>query len=92
MMAIHLDGNVLAGALSDVFSVDVTTAQTRCASCGDVAFLATAMVFVKPNTYVVRCHACEDVLFTVQLRSLGNRLDVGSLASLDFGAFDGRGS
>ncbi len=64
-MTTHLDGNALAGALSEIFATDVTTAQTRCRSCGDTSPLATAMVFIKPSTYIVRCHACEDVLFTV---------------------------
>ena len=31
----HVDGNVLAGPLSDVFSVDMTTATGTCASCAD---------------------------------------------------------
>jgi hypothetical protein len=83
MMTTHLDGNALAGALSEIFTVDMTMAHTHCGSCGDTALLATAMVYVKPNTYIVRCHACDDVLFTVQLRSAGSRLDLGSLTSLE---------
>jgi hypothetical protein len=91
-MVTHLDGNAIAGALSEIFAVDMTTARSHCRSCGDVAPLATAMVFLKPNTYIVRCHACEDVLFTMQLRSSGNRLDLDALASLEFGRADGTDS
>jgi phage tail tube protein FII len=83
-MTAHLDGNAIAGALSEIFLADMTTARSRCRTCGDIAPIAMAMVFVKPRTYVVRCHACEDVLFTVQLRSSGSRLDLDALASLDF--------
>lgn len=87
-MGTHLDGNAIAGALSEIFTVDMTTARSHCRSCGDVAPLATAMVFLKPNTYIVRCHACEDVLFTMQLRSSGTRLDLDALASLELGRPD----
>ncbi|HEY1532001.1 MAG TPA: DUF6510 family protein [Galbitalea sp.] len=87
-MTTHLDGNAIAGALSEIFTMDATTAESRCRSCGDVAPLAMAMVFVKPNTYIVRCHVCEDVLFTVQLRSSGSRLDLDALASLEFDGAD----
>ena len=33
----HVDGNALAGVLSELFRFDVTTARMRCASCGDLA-------------------------------------------------------
>ncbi len=33
-MSAYLDGNVLAGALGEVFAVDVTSATGRCVSCG----------------------------------------------------------
>ena len=33
-MTTHLDGNVLAGTLGEVFAVDITTTVGQCASCG----------------------------------------------------------
>jgi ferredoxin-NADP reductase len=36
----HLDGNVMAGALSTVFAFEVTAARCTCASCGATAVLA----------------------------------------------------
>ena len=41
-----LDGNAAAGALGEVFAVDVTAAVGRCDGCGAVAVLAEARVFV----------------------------------------------
>jgi len=61
----HLDGNMLAGTFADLFSFDVTTATARCAGCGAVAELATAMVYVSEAGSVVRCAACDGVLATV---------------------------
>lgn len=61
----HLDGNMLAGTFADVFAFDVTTATARCASCGAVAELATAMVYASDAGSVVRCPGCDAVLATV---------------------------
>jgi hypothetical protein len=61
----HLDGNMVAGAFADLFTFDVTTATARCASCGAVAELATAMVYVTDAGSVVRCAGCDAVLATV---------------------------
>ncbi len=41
-----LDGNAMAGALGEVFAVDVTAAVGRCDGCGAVAVLAEAHVFM----------------------------------------------
>ena len=61
----HLDGNVLAGPLTEVFAFDPTTALVCCASCGDVSALACAMVYDNPMGLVVRCHRCDNVLMVV---------------------------
>lgn len=61
----HLDGNVLAGALSEVFTADVTTARGRCGGCGHMAVLAEAMVYTDAPGLVARCVGCDQVLATV---------------------------
>jgi hypothetical protein len=61
----HLDGNVLAGPLAELFSIDVTTASARCVGCGEVAMLAAAMVYRDAMGYVARCADCDSVLATV---------------------------
>ena len=38
------DGNTLAGPLSEVFAVELTTAAGRCRSCGTTSHLATLRV------------------------------------------------
>ena len=64
-MPMYVDGNALAGPLSEMFSVDVTSALGTCAGCGDTTVLARARVYLDPMGYVVRCSHCDDVLMTV---------------------------
>jgi ribosomal protein S27E len=61
----HVDGNAVAGAFADLVTFDVTTARARCASCGSVAALATAMVYRSAVGSVVRCAGCDAPLATV---------------------------
>jgi len=64
-MTHHLDGNVLAGALSEVFRSDVTAARGRCGGCGRTAPIAEAMVWTDAPGLVARCAGCDRVLATV---------------------------
>jgi hypothetical protein len=73
-MTEHVDGNALAGPLSELFRDDMTTATGRCAACGDVSVLAEAMVYDASPGWAVRCHACGEVLMT--LVRVGNRLRI----------------
>ena len=61
----HLDGNSLAGVLSELFRFDPTTASARCAGCGTIDVLARAMVWEGTPGTVVRCASCDHVLATI---------------------------
>jgi hypothetical protein len=78
----HVDGNVLAGPLSEIFRADMTMASGTCASCGDSSPLAMAMVYLKPNTFIVRCHVCDSIVLTIIQSSRETRIDLSGLASL----------
>ena len=56
-----LDGNALAGTLSQVFVADGTTARLTCASCGGTGMLATARLYRAAGA-VLRCAGCEGIL------------------------------
>lgn len=62
-----LDGNVLAGVLSEVYGGDVTAVLARCLGCADEAALAQAVVHLGAG-YVVRCRRCGAVMLTVVVR------------------------
>jgi ribosomal protein S27E len=76
----HVDGNALAGPLSEVFDFDVTTASVRCASCGATAMLAEAMVYEKPHSFIVRCASCDAVLIVVLQKAHSTELDLSGTA------------
>ena len=44
-MTTHLDGNVLAGTLGELFAVDITSAMGQCASCGTSEAMGEALVY-----------------------------------------------
>lgn len=56
----HLDGNLLAGPLGDLFAVDLTIASTTCSGCGKVDRVAALHVYVVGEGYVARCPGCGD--------------------------------
>ena len=58
----YLDGNMLAGALREIFSVDVTAAQGRCAGCGRMGMVAETRVYEHAAGLVARCPGCDAVL------------------------------
>ncbi|MET0734947.1 MAG: DUF6510 family protein [Microbacterium sp.] len=76
-----VDGNVIAGLLSEVFSDDVTSLIGVCA-CGSAAALAEAVVEIDDVAAIVRCRGCTHTLVTV-LRDVERvRIVVGSLREL----------
>ena len=60
-----LDGNALAGALREIFAVDVTAAVVRCAGCGHSGAVATLTVYPHAPGLVARCPGCEAVILRV---------------------------
>jgi hypothetical protein len=76
----HVDGNALAGTLSELFRFEPTMTRVHCGSCQQAALLAEGMVYRGEQGLVLRCHHCEAVLLTVvpveggmrvQLRGIG---------------------
>ncbi|MEN3616089.1 DUF6510 family protein [Plantactinospora sp. ZYX-F-223] len=64
-MTIPLDGNVLAGALANLFVPDPTALQARCANCSQIASIAEAVVYPDAPGLVARCRSCDHVLATI---------------------------
>jgi Family of unknown function (DUF6510) len=78
----YLDGNAAAGALREVFAVDVTTATGKCAACGRTDVFAAAHLYVDAPGLVARCAGCEDVLLRVVTTPEGTWLDLRGLTYL----------
>ncbi|MCU1509161.1 MAG: hypothetical protein QOI02_1242 [Actinomycetota bacterium] len=81
-MPANLDGNVLAGPLSEVFQFDSTTALVECMHCGDVKVFAVAQVWEDPMGLVARCSTCAEVLMTVVETATGTVIELRGIASL----------
>jgi hypothetical protein len=65
MTMVHLDGNVAAGELSEVFTREVTTAIATCAGCGATGSVAAVRVYEAGPGTVLRCPECDAVLLRI---------------------------
>lgn len=57
-----LDGNVLAGDLSEIFTSEMTSAEATCAGCKATNALADGVAYVDGPGAVLRCRSCHHVL------------------------------
>lgn len=62
---LKLDGNALAGTLAEIFVAEATVARSTCGACGAVGEVGALAVYAQAPGAVVRCPACESVLFRV---------------------------
>jgi len=60
-----LDGNAVAGTLSEIYGDDMTTVLAECASCGQVDHVAGLLAYVHAPGIVLRCTACSSVILRV---------------------------
>lgn len=78
----YLDGNAAAGALSELFAVDITAAITRCAACGQIGVFADSRVYMDAPGMVARCRGCDSVLVRVVTTGSETYLDLRGLTYL----------
>lgn len=78
-----LDGNAAAGALLDVFGVDLTTAVGGCDHCGHVAALAEAKVYDPVHGMVFRCTGCDGILMRLVQHDTRTWLDLRGLTYVE---------
>ena len=64
-VATRVDGNALAGELSEVFSRDVTVSRLACGSCGAVEQLGADHAYIQAPGMVLRCCHCDRVLLVM---------------------------
>ncbi|MDX6523491.1 MAG: hypothetical protein QOI17_1004 [Gaiellales bacterium] len=78
-----LDGNAIAGALADVFGVEMTDAAGTCAHCGAHGPVAELTVYVRGPGTVVRCRSCQGIVMVLaEVRGV-TCVDLMGLAALD---------
>ena len=62
---LRLDGNAVAGLLTEVFAVEMTTAVETCWHCGDTNAIGAVQVYLHAPGTVLRCPTCTGVLMTI---------------------------
>ncbi|WP_067572874.1 DUF6510 family protein [Nocardia acidivorans] len=77
-----VDGNAIAGILSEIFTSDLTARGCRCGGCGVVEPLARALVYLNCPGAVVRCPHCTAVVLRITTTPTGRWLDLGEGAAL----------
>jgi hypothetical protein len=78
----HLDGNVVAGPLGELFRIDIIAALGRCNHCGAVKAFGEATVYADAPGIVVRCSSCEGVLLRLVETPTQFWIDVRGLSYL----------
>jgi hypothetical protein len=61
----YLDGNAVAGELSEIFASEFTTAVATCAGCGVTGVMALVHVYEAGIGTVLRCPECDTVLMRI---------------------------
>ena len=64
-MSLMVDGNALAGELSEVFAREMTEARVACGGCGRVERLGADHAYVQAPGSVLRCCHCDGVLLVM---------------------------
>jgi hypothetical protein len=80
-----MDGNMLAGPLRQIFTVDVTGAQGRCAGCGRIGMIAEMRVYEHAAGLVARCPGCDSVLMRLVCAPDRTYLDMHGMSFLELG-------
>ena len=60
--ALTLDGNAVAGLLSELFAVEMTAAIATCDACGTSGEIGGARVYGGEMGAIFRCVACDAVV------------------------------
>jgi hypothetical protein len=79
---LRLDGNAAAGVLSEIFTIEMTTALGTCAGCGATNALATTHAYVNAPGTILRCPSCTALLICVVRTPLAVVIDMSGLRRL----------
>ncbi|APA97213.1 DUF6510 family protein [Nocardia seriolae] len=72
----YVDGNALAGLLSEFFPGDPTLHECRCGTCGSTEPLARALVYLNCPGTVIRCPHCAAVILQLTTTPAGTYLTI----------------
>ena len=82
MDELMLDGNAVAGMLSEVFAVEMTTATMTCGNCGIAGPVGAAHVF-RGAGIVLRCPHCDHALVKIVENGTRMWIDFAGMRTLE---------
>jgi hypothetical protein len=85
----RLDGNAAAGALRELFTVDLTTAAATCEGCGRIGVVAELNLYGGGLGFVLRCPTCDTAMIRLARTPAGLHLDMRGIALLRIAAAAG---
>ena len=83
-----VDGNAIGGLLREIFTVEMTAAETTCAECGAVNAVGRVEVYMQAPGVVVRCPECKQVLMLIVHGRGRYWVDLRGVRRLEFAAAD----
>jgi Zn finger protein HypA/HybF involved in hydrogenase expression len=81
---LKVDGNAIGGLLREIFTMEMTAAETTCAGCGKVHAVGRVDVYINAPGAVVRCPACGNVLMRIVQGRGRYWLDLTGIRCLEF--------
>ena len=81
---LKLDGNAIGGLLGEIFAMEMTSAEGRCAGCGAVNAIGRVDVYMNAPGVVVRCPDCTGVLMRIVHGRGRYWIDLSGLRVLEF--------
>lgn len=62
---LRLDGNAAAGFLTEIFALEMTSAQSTCAGCGQTGPLGSLLLYGGEMGTILRCPSCDRVMLRI---------------------------
>jgi len=78
----RLDGNALAGPLSQALGADISDAAVRCTSCQATRALGAGLLHLSEMGAVLRCPVCDNVLLVLSYAGASLVLAAPGIATL----------
>jgi uncharacterized protein DUF6510 len=81
---LKVDGNAIGGMLREIFTMEMTAAESTCGGCGKVHAIGRVDVYMNAPGVVVRCPSCSNVLMRIVQGRGRYWIDFSGMRCLEF--------
>lgn len=78
-----VDGNAVAGDMSELFGFEMTASLHRCVHCGNVGAMGTLLAWTQGPGVILRCSICHEVVVRIVRTATRTLVDVSGAAYLE---------